>query len=124
MKKYVLSFLVVSLLTAGLAFAQEALPVASFNDHLELVLPADAPVASAYTADISDMGFKNKMAAEKFFRSVTDNLVYTELNYEESVVTIHLRLEYAREGWVAADWNNYFVQASERYRRSYNYFNQ
>ena len=51
-------------------FAQEALPVASFNDHLELVLPADAQLHLP-TADVSDMGFKNKMAAEKFFPSVT-----------------------------------------------------
>ena len=77
-EKYVTQLFGCQPLTAGLAFAQGSIaPVLprSTLSHQELVLPADAQLHLPARQTLVIWGFqRNKMAAEKFFRSVTETI--------------------------------------------------
>jgi hypothetical protein len=42
------------------------------------------------------------------------------VNFEAKTASVHISLEYmAPRGWGVAEYNNYFVKLSERYRGTY-----
>jgi len=120
MIRSILFFLIIG--TVGIAQAQQ--PVASFNDNMELILDNSAPISESYVIDITDMEFVSAEAAEKFFRSMTDNLVNTTVDYEAKQAIVNLSLQHVEEkGWGVDDWNAYFRTTAARYARMLNTFN-
>lgn len=125
MKAILRNMLFVGIMACGSSsFAQATSPAAIVNDKMEFIIPTDVALTSTYVVDISSMNFKDADAAFKFFKSMTDNLVNSTVDYAAGQATIHLHLDYAVEGWGIAEWNNYFVKTSERYRKAFAYFNQ
>ncbi|MBK6730970.1 MAG: hypothetical protein IPG60_08385 [Bacteroidetes bacterium] len=128
MKKIYLLTVLVSgflFLTTQSAIAQTEIPVASFDENMVLTIPTDAELSPVYTVDISNMGFKDAAAADRFFRSMTDNLVNAKVDYAAQTATVHLMLQYApTPDWGVAKWNTYFTSVSSRYLGAYNKFNE
>ncbi|MFN3939163.1 MAG: hypothetical protein ACK4IY_01165 [Chitinophagales bacterium] len=104
------------------AFAQSDFPTATFGENMQLTLSAEAPLSPFYTVDISSIAFKDAAGADRFFRSLTDNLVRATVNYDAKEATIQLMVAYA-EGWDVSQWNNYFATVQARYQGAFEKFN-
>ena len=93
---------------------------------MALSISTDAPVSAFYTIDISDMGFVSEDAADRFFKSMTDNLVRATVDYTTQKATLHLMLEYAPSSpsWTVTDWNNYLAGKTSKYQGAFDKFNE
>lgn len=126
-KLYLLTLLaaMISFTTFNRANAQAEFPVASFDDNMILTIPSDVPLTQFYTIDISGMDFKDAAAADRFFRSMTDNLVRANVDFAAQKATLQIMTQYTESmGWGLTEWNNYFVSVSERYQGAFDNFNE
>jgi len=108
------------LLLSVSGFAQQAVKVdQSFNIEL-----TDQLLQQKYvTLDISDLQFKNELEANKFFKSIANNLVEFNLDYASKKATMVLFPE--RTGnhiYTLEDWNAYMDNMSTRSATTYNSF--
>lgn len=112
--------LATGLLLSVSGFAQQAVKVdQSFNIEL-----TDQLLQQKYvTLDISDLQFKNELEANKFFKSIANNLVEFNLDYASKKATMVLFPE--RTGnhiYTLEDWNAYIDNMSTRSATTYNSF--
>ncbi len=90
---------------------------AKFGDNMEIVLPADQPLQSVYTIDITGL-FTNEELANQFFGMFTENVVHYVVHYAENYVEVHLH-SYADPEWTLPLWNTYFTGRSVKMRAVY-----
>lgn len=121
MKQLIMPVLLATgLLLSVSGFAQQAVKVdQSFTMEL-----TDQLLEQKYvTLDISDLKFKNEQEAQKFFKSIANNLVEFNLDYASKKVTMVLYPE--RTGkftYTLADWNTYIDNMAKRSSSTYNSF--
>lgn len=102
--------------------AQADFPAATFGENMQLTISTEEPLSPFYTVDISSIAFKDAAGADRFFRSLTDNLVRATVDYATQKATIQLMVAYA-DGWGVAEWNNYFANVQARYLGAFEKFN-
>ncbi len=127
MKKAILfsSLFAILFFTSFYSNAQVAVNTATIDANMNVILDTNAPLATDYVIDFSHMNFKNEQAAITYFRSFTDNLVKSEVNYAEKKLILHLQTQYTSDkGWAVNEWNQYFAQTSARYRATYEKVNR
>lgn len=103
---------------SGTASAQTAATKAKFDGNMVISVDPSAALVKDYEVDFSGMAFKDEDAAKTFFRSMTDNLVNCDVNYETKIATLHLHTQYQPD-WTVSEWNAYLAKNAERYRTSY-----
>lgn len=113
------------LLAAGLLFtvagySQDAVKI----DHQFQVQLTDAMLQSgAVQIDISALQFADEATAQKYFKSIANNLVEFTLDYNTHTATMHLFPErLGKHTWTLADWNAYLQTMSARCSETYQAF--
>ena len=87
---------------------------ATVDANMLVVLDDSAPVKSVYTADISNMSFKDEASAKKAFNHVSSNLVSYEVNWDDQTVAIFVHNDRLKEDRSIQDWNKYFFNKTQR----------
>lgn len=121
MKQLIMPVLLATgLLLTVSGFSQQAVKVDQSFD-IELT---DQLLQQKYVAlDISGLQFKNEIEAQKFFKSIANNLVEFNLDYASKKATMVLFPE--RTGnhvYSLEDWNVYIDNMSSRCSSTYNSF--
>ena len=116
------AFVAVMIALTNMTVAQST--SATMSETFVVQLDSAGPMVDTYTIDCSSLAFTSDEAAERFFKSLQDNLVQFEFDAASQTATMRLSLPYvADKGWGVAEWNNYFNSTAERYGRMFEAFN-
>ncbi|HAE13254.1 MAG: hypothetical protein H6548_06530 [Chitinophagales bacterium] len=109
------------LLSAGImsnaAAVSEPVP-ATINDQMQIVLPADQPLAAVYAFSIADLKFTEAAQAEQFFSMFTENVVVYVVDFESRTVQVYLQ-DIMTPAWDITAWNDYFAARSMKMKVVY-----
>lgn len=86
---------------------------ATVDAKMLVVLDQSLPLQSFYTADISNMPFKDEASATKAFNHVSSNLVRYQVNWDVKTVYIYVYNDRLKEDRSIEGWNKYFYTKSQ-----------
>lgn len=118
-------FLLPALLTAGLfltasVYGQE---VVQIDKQFGIQLTEAQLDAQSVQIDISNLIFRDETMAQKFFRSIENNLVTYALDYDAKTVVMTLHPErLGKHTWTLENWNNYLATAASNSAATYQSF--
>jgi hypothetical protein len=111
--------------TSILPLSAQSTGTATIDNYLLVELNTESPLASDYVIDISNLSFKNQQAAEWFFNRLHDNLMTYTVDYPAKKATLHIDLKHMQpQGWGVAEYNDYFIKATDRYRQTFDAVNK
>jgi mRNA-degrading endonuclease HigB of HigAB toxin-antitoxin module len=124
MKKTIL-FLVFAVAMLGVTAQVNSSPtpvhgVATLNENWLVTLPADQPLQSTYTLDVSKVRFTSPADMRKYFTSYDDDVISFRVDDKTGSVILHLDERYILDNkWKADEANSYFNTESESFRSAY-----
>ena len=110
MKLSILTLLLTCWITISLQAQTPAIVAADWS----ITLP-EGSVSSAYTIDISSMGFPKEKAVQLFCSSASDNYFTFLSDYDHHSIIIRPVLHQGTMGWTIANWNARLVMNRQRF---------
>jgi hypothetical protein len=111
MKKFATSLFVIAIgfMTATASVSKDPV-TATINNQMQIVLPADQPLADEYVIDITAINFANAQVLEQFCNTFADQNLTLRGDFEAKklFVSAVAMKDSAGQIWDAQKWNTYF----------------
>src|SRR5437016_4774652 len=105
LKKIKQMLFVLLLITVSMAYASSVIAMpdvlvtgpqtAKISSSKDIVLDASKSVSEEYSAGISTLNFTSQADADKYFNSISDNLVSYKADFSKGTVKIHLMVRFS-----------------------------
>lgn len=121
MKKLILPVLLAAgLLLSAEGYAQQAVKV---DQNFDIQLTDELLQQKYVILDVSGLQFKDEATAQKYFKSIANNLIEFHLDYATQTVTMMLYPDrLGKFTWTLEDWNKYVDNMSTRCSSTYTSF--
>ncbi len=123
MKRFITpALLVLGILLAGSGYSQTAVTI---DKQFSIQLTPQMIEQGQVQLDISSLNFIDETAAQKFFRSVENNLMSFSVDFASETATMYIYADrLGNQSWTIDQWNSYMITASQSCIANYQSFSK